>query len=111
MTTSSTCGFRRAMAQATMGLPSSGCRPLSTPPMRLPLPPASTMPVTFMGGSLPEMRGRGAELAAEHGAEGGRAVVAELQRHLEDGAAFGDPAERPQQPRAPAPFGEAHPGL
>ena len=48
ITISSTCGVRRASTHSTIGLPRSGCRPLSTPPMRLPLPPASTMPVTFM---------------------------------------------------------------
>src|SRR5512142_1403470 len=32
-----------------MGFPRKGCSPLSTPPMRLPWPPASTMPVTSIG--------------------------------------------------------------
>src|SRR6185436_8467434 len=46
MTISFTCGARRARTAATIGLPCSSCRPLSTPPMRRPWPPASTIPVT-----------------------------------------------------------------
>ena len=41
-----TCGLRRPMTWASMGLPASGNRHLSPPPMRLDLPPASRTPTT-----------------------------------------------------------------
>src|SRR5262252_657868 len=46
MRSSSTWGAKRATTCSTMGLPRNGCSPLSTPPMRLPWPPARTTPVT-----------------------------------------------------------------
>src|SRR5437016_4657060 len=49
MRSSSTCGPRRSIACWTMGLPRNGCSPLSTPPMRLPWPPARMTPVTSIG--------------------------------------------------------------
>src|SRR5688500_5278344 len=45
MSTSSTCGASRSSAHCAMGLPRSVCRPLSTPPMRRPWPPARSSPV------------------------------------------------------------------
>src|SRR5439155_18329744 len=62
MSSSSTWGARRSMACATMGLPRNGCNPLSTPPMRLPWPPASTTPVTSIVGEAMEGRPAGALL-------------------------------------------------
>src|SRR5258705_2836680 len=53
---SSTCGARRSTACATIGFPRKGCRPLSTPPMRLPCPPASTTPVILVMGEGGERR-------------------------------------------------------
>src|SRR4051794_15593348 len=46
MMISETCGARRASTHSTIGLPRSGCRPLSTPPILRPWPPASTIPET-----------------------------------------------------------------
>src|SRR5690606_23238582 len=40
-----TWGASRRSACWASGRPRNGCRPLSTPPMRLPRPPASTRPV------------------------------------------------------------------
>src|SRR5215218_8337233 len=40
-----TCGARRSSACRASGMPLKFCRPLSTPPMRVPRPPASTKPV------------------------------------------------------------------
>ena len=45
-TISVTCGRRRATTWASNGRPPSGSSALSPPPMRLDLPPASTMPIT-----------------------------------------------------------------
>src|ERR1700736_587613 len=56
MSSSSTCGARRSTTCAAMGLPRKSCNPLSTPPMRLPCPPASTMPVTSIIGVRVEGR-------------------------------------------------------
>ena len=47
-----TCGSSRAMTWARTGLPASGAKHLSPPPMRLDLPPASTTPATKLGGSI-----------------------------------------------------------
>src|SRR5258708_14309096 len=41
-----TCGASRSYTWSTRRLPRKACRPLSTPPMRLPLPPARISPVT-----------------------------------------------------------------
>ena len=40
MISAATCGANLAITLATMDTPPSNCNPLSTPPMRLPLPPA-----------------------------------------------------------------------
>src|SRR5262249_39823305 len=53
---SSTCGARRSIACAAIGLPRNAARPLSTPLMRLPWPPASTMPVISIIGERMEGR-------------------------------------------------------
>src|SRR5437899_857342 len=42
---SPTCGPRRMSVCSARGMPLKFCRPLSTPPMREPRPPASTTPV------------------------------------------------------------------
>src|SRR5918997_7213252 len=52
MSTSLTCGRSRSSAHCAMGLPRRGCRPLSTPPMRRPWPPASSNPVIVTDGIL-----------------------------------------------------------
>src|SRR5437660_11122650 len=46
MMTPRTCGAKRSYTWSTRRLPRNVCRPLSTPPMRLPLPPARISPVT-----------------------------------------------------------------
>src|SRR5437660_8375373 len=46
MMTPPTCGAKRSYTWSTRRLPRNVCRPLSTPPMRLPLPPARISPVT-----------------------------------------------------------------
>src|SRR5437588_1816884 len=46
MSTSSTWGAKRSITHCAIGLPRSGCRPLSTLPMRRPWPPARTIPLT-----------------------------------------------------------------
>src|SRR3954465_5645932 len=56
MMISPTCGERRASTCSTIGLPRSGCRPLSTPPMRRPNPPARIIPDMPMP-ETPSMRG------------------------------------------------------
>ena len=43
------CGFKRSMTWARSGLPASGSRHLSPPPIRLDLPPANTMPMIVSG--------------------------------------------------------------
>src|SRR5471032_699896 len=62
MRSSPTCGASRSIACATMGLPRNGCSPLSTPPMRLPCPPASTTPVVLSMVELVHRRPRRALL-------------------------------------------------
>src|SRR5258708_19144369 len=56
MSSSSTCGARRSTTCAAMGLPRKSGSPLWTPPMRLPCPPGSTMPVTAIIGVRVEGR-------------------------------------------------------
>src|ERR1700687_520015 len=65
MRSSSTCGMRRSITCATIGLPRNSCNPLSTPPMRLPCPPASTTPVTSIVGE--GMKGRPGRALLEKG--------------------------------------------
>ena len=63
----------RSITCATIGLPRKGCSPLSTPPMRLPWPPASTTPVrSALRGELMQRRPLGPLL--DEGVERGRAV-------------------------------------
>src|SRR5438132_5674606 len=69
MRSSSTCGARRSIACAAIGLPRNACSPLSTPPMRLPCPPASTIPVTSIIGEGME-RGPRRALAGKRVARG-----------------------------------------
>src|SRR5581483_4421567 len=42
-----TCGLNRSTMRARIGLPASGLKHLSPPPMRLDLPPARSSPATF----------------------------------------------------------------
>src|SRR6185369_14482209 len=54
---------------------------------------------------------RAAGLSLEHGAKRREAGVAEIQRDRGHGPAFGEPGERAQERRAPAPFSVAHADL
>src|SRR6185295_5466935 len=56
MTMPPTCGASRSYTWSTRRLPRKFCRPLSTPPMRLPLPPARINPVTEDCTARPPLR-------------------------------------------------------
>src|SRR6516164_6655334 len=48
METRSTCGASRAITCSMSGAPCQSIQPLSTPPMRLPAPPARIRPLTLV---------------------------------------------------------------